>query len=277
MGANCNLSMFRVTMQITPLTIINKLSNTDLCPCDIIFLRGVRIVRIMIRGKNRKQMWNMFWQVRIDADEREQTNIFTCIISHVYAWWSSFNLLNRKAWLETVYRFVHRYIRQHKLLPWDRIDDDLVSQEDQFESAFMFGHIPLDDVIIDTIFERRRLSFWMMMMMIWTSIPSMEDIDDDDWYNKDFSALIWKCLSRTTFVNRTWTFDELFQKIKFFSDRYTWSLALCSLVWRFENHDLPSHVNRILHHRWSFQTRHLTIDAWINFEDTVFHRVKSLF
>ena len=68
---------------------------------------------------------------------------------------------------------------------------------------------------------------------------------------------------RTTFAKKIWAFDELFQEINIFFDRYTWSLALCSLVWRFENHDLARHVNQILHHRWSFQTRHLTIDAWI--------------
>ena len=67
---------------------------------------------------------------------------------------------------------------------------------------------------------------------------------------------------RTTWVNRIWTFYELFQEITTFSDRNTWSLALCSVLWRFANHDLTRHVNQILHHRWSFRTWHLTIDAW---------------
>ena len=39
----------------------------------------------------------------------------------------------------------------------------------------MFGHIPLDDVIMIQSLNDEGLSFWMMM--IWTSIPSMEDID----------------------------------------------------------------------------------------------------
>ena len=52
----------------------------------------------------------------------------------------------------------------------------------------MFGHVPLDDVIMIQCFERQGLSF---SMMIWTSIPSIEDIDDQSTETIDERSMIF--------------------------------------------------------------------------------------
>ena len=210
--------------------------------------------------------------------------------------------MKRNCFIVSVPQFVHQLLRQHKLFPRDRINDDLVSDKDEFESL---TSLKFYSAFVSDMF---RFTTWLwynlwkegtVLFLWWSGRVSHQygfwwPTECDEWTSIKVMGVIDRYMN-----DMRWGFSSIYLKniisngvrlLKYKGYERSLTLFTCSNSFPTHTYDhlrvtvsyndlkvieRSRHVNRILQYLWCLQIRHLAIDALI-IRRYSFHRVRSL-